>query len=92
MGKLVIVFVFTLGALLMLESAQAGDCRKYKQKGYVYIVQKLRKIDGATWYKIGASDDPDKRFLDGKSADNPFPLKVIKKYYVFGCIRRQRMM
>ena len=40
MEKLVVILVLMLGTLLMLKSAQAGNCQEKKnQEGYVYIAQ-----------------------------------------------------
>ena len=90
-----IILVFTIiGALSMLESAQASDCRSYGVPGYVYIVRmgSIGRLGGSTggqWYKIGASINPQNRFPGGKSTDNPLPLRLFKQYPVLDCKRAE---
>ena len=85
MEKLVIILVLTLGALLILKSAQAGDCRKKNQEGYVYIAQMQMPSQlscGKQYYKVGATGDPKTRYPNDKSADNPFPIQIVKTFHV----------
>ena len=79
MEKLVVILMLTLGALLMLKSAQAGDCRKKNQEGYVYIAQMQMPSQlsgGKQFYKVGAAGDPKTRFRNDKSTDNPFLIQI----------------
>ena len=92
MGKLVIILVFTLGALLMLQSVAGDGCRSYGVKGYVYIIQMggIRMMGSlpfgkhGQWFKVGASVDPAKR-LQVLQTGNPYYLKGVAKYLVSDC-------
>ena len=93
MEKLVVILVLTLGALLMLNSAQAGDCRKKNnQEGYIYIAQMQIPSQlscGKQYYKVGATGDPKTLFRNDKSTDNPFPILIVKAFHVSQCMEAE---
>lgn len=89
MGKLVIILVFTLGVLLMLESAQAGnDCRSYGVQGYVYVIRMTGRHSNGYWYKVGASLDPKQR-LRNLQTGNPYRLTLLGTFHVSDCKRAE---
>ena len=88
MKKLVTILVFALCTLMMLEYAQAGDCRKYGQRGIVYVL-----LEGSTpnkkanYYKIGASgsDELLKSRMRNMQAGNFRKLHLVARFYMTNC-------
>ena len=82
MKKLVIFLTFTIGALMMLDSAQACD---YKTSGFVYIVREGPPTPpNKIMFKVGGSEDVRERMKDRKTG-NPRSLTVTKSYMVTDC-------
>ena len=85
MGKLVIILVFSLGALLMLESVQASnDCRSEGKPGYIYVMEMIKPGTRSEWYKIGASINPKSR-LKTLQSGNPHRIKLVNTFRVSNC-------
>ena len=84
MKKLVIFLTFTIGALMMLDSAQA--C-KYKEAGYVYIIQEgLPTLHNKILYKVGGTKKEEfQERLTNLQTGNPRKLTVMKSYLVTDC-------
>ena len=85
MGKLVIILVFSLGALLMLGSVQASnDCRSEGKPGYIYVMEMIKPGTRSEWYKIGASINPKSR-LKTLQSGNPHQIQLVNAFYVSNC-------